>query len=53
MNKSNSKENKSDQLICPICDGIMKEYDYQYDTLKNVKHNYKCDNCGHKSTKIL
>ncbi|MBU3132237.1 hypothetical protein KPL40_07195 [Clostridium gasigenes] len=53
MKSNNNTKNKSKELICPICDEIMKQYDYTYDTLKDAKVNYKCDHCGHKSTKIL
>ena len=53
MKSTNDREMKSDELICPICEDIMKEYDYPYDTLKDVKVNYKCATCGHKITKIL
>lgn len=44
---------KFNDLICPVCNDLMKQYDYPYDTLKDVKINYKCNTCGHKCTKIL
>lgn len=53
MTKNKSLKEKNGELICPICQDILKEYDFPYDTLKNSKINYKCDTCGHKSTKIL
>lgn len=53
MKSTNNRKLKSNELLCPICDETMKQYDYPYDTLKDVKVNYKCDTCGHKSTKIL
>ena len=53
MNSNNSNNHNKKELICPICKDILKEYDYIYDSLKDVKINYKCDTCGHKSTKII
>lgn len=53
MKSTDDSKIKPSKLICPICEDIMKECDYIYDTLKDEKVNYKCDNCGHKTTKIL
>lgn len=43
---------KDEEVICPICGEIMKEYPFAYDNNQYGKVYYKCDVCGHKEVRI-
>lgn len=43
-------ENK---IICPICGEEMEKYDFDYNTIKDERMDFKCPNCGHKKTILL
>lgn len=45
--------NVKEDLFCPICGEILKEYPYAYDNKQYGKVYYKCDVCGHKEVKII
>lgn len=45
--------NKKEDVICPICGENMEEYNYDYNSDRNEKIDYKCPNCGHRLCKIL
>lgn len=53
MKSTHENKEKSLEIICPICGEIMKKDLYAYDSMENGKINYKCDNCGHRSSKII
>ena len=44
---------KNNEIKCPICEGSMDKYIYDYNTDEEEKNDYKCQNCGHKETMIL
>lgn len=51
--KAEFEMNKKEDVICPICGENMEEYNYDYNSDRNEKIDYKCPNCGHRLCKIL
>lgn len=44
---------KAKHLICPICGEKMNLYLFDYNTNRDERLDYKCDNCGHKETILI
>ena len=45
--------NEKEEVVCPICGEIMKEYSYDYNNDRNEKIDYKCPECGHRLCRLL
>ena len=43
---------KKEEMICPICGGVMEIYMFDYNTNPEERTDYKCPECGHRDVKI-